>query len=244
MTGISAKLKAMCGRVALFSPPSYLARFLEAALAADLEPEGEPSWNLGPQRTLFAVTKREGTRVLDAYRWGLVPSWAKDPSIGNKLFNARGETVIEKPSFRKAFVKRPCVIPVDGFYEWDHRPGRDRQPNFFTRSDEQLLLFAGLHENWWSRDDEGAPPLSTCTIITTTPSEDLEGMHDRMPVVLSLEDVETWLNIDEHSPEERASLLRPAPAGTLTHYGVSKAVGSVKNDGPELTRSVEPQSLF
>jgi putative SOS response-associated peptidase YedK len=234
----------MCGRIALFSPPSYLARFLEAALAADLEPVGQPSWNVGPQRTLFAVTERDEGRVLDAYRWGLVPSWAKDLSIGNKLFNARAESVAEKPSFRSAFAKRPCVIPVDGFYEWDHRPGKDRQPNFFTRSDEQLLLFAGLYENWWNRDDEGAPPLSTCTIITTTPNEDLEGMHDRMPVVLSVDDVETWLKTTDYSPEERVALLRPAPKGTLTHYGVSKAVGSVKNDGPELTEPVAPQSLF
>jgi putative SOS response-associated peptidase YedK len=234
----------MCGRVALFSPPSYFARFLAAALAADLDPEGPPSWNVGPQRSLFAVSEHESTRVLDAYRWGLVPSWAKDPTIGNKLFNARGETVTEKPSFRSAFAKRPCVIPVDGFYEWDHRAGGDRQPYFFTRTDEQPLLFAGLFESWWNRDDEAAPPLMTCTIITTTPNADLDGIHDRMPVVLSRDDVETWLDVARHAPEERSLLLRPAPAGTLAHYGVSKAVGSVKNDGPELTVRVEPQSLF
>jgi putative SOS response-associated peptidase YedK len=234
----------MCGRVALFSPPSYFARFLEAALAADLDPGGRASWNVGPQRSLFAVAEHDEARVLDRYRWGLVPSWAKDPSIGNKLFNARGETVAEKPSFRTAFAKRPCVIPVDGFYEWDHRPGNDRQPYFFTRRDEQPLLFAGLFENWWNREDEAAPPLATCTIITTTPNDDVDGIHDRMPVVLSPDDVEVWLNVAEHEPAERASLLRPAPKGTLTYYGVSKAVGSVKNDGPELTEPVEPQSLF
>ena len=172
-------------RQALFSPPSYFARFLEAALAADLDPEGRASWNVGPQRSLFAVAEHEEARVLDRYRWGLVPSWAKDPSIGNKLFNARGETVAEKPSFRTAFAKRPCVIPVDGFYEWDHRPGNDRQPYFFTRRDEQPLLFAGLFENWWNREDEAAPPLATCTIITTTPNQDVDGIHDRMPVILS-----------------------------------------------------------
>jgi putative SOS response-associated peptidase YedK len=207
----------MCGRVALFSPPSYFARFLEAALAADLDPDGRASWNVGPQRSLFAVAEHDEARVLDRYRWGLVPSWAKDPSIGNKLFNARGETVAEKPSFRTAFAKR-----------------RDEQP----------LLFAGLFENWWNREDEAAPPLATCTIITTTPNDDVDGIHDRMPVVLSPEDVEVWLNVAEHEPEERVALLRPAPKGTLTYYGVSKAVGSVKNDGPELTEPVEPQSLF
>ncbi len=172
-----------------------------------------------------------------------MPSWSKDPKIGSRLFNARGETVAEKPSFRSAFAKRPCVIPVDGFYEWDHRPGRNRQPHFFRRVDEEPLLFAGLYEFW--RDDTvaNAGLLATCTIITTTPSEDME-LHDRMPVVLSPDDVETWLNVVEHGPDERQLLLRPAPTGTLTHYGVNTAVGSVKNDGPELTEPVEPQSLF
>ena len=233
----------MCGRVALFTPPSHLARFLDAALAAGLDPEGQPSWNVGPQRTLFGVSEHEGGRVLDQYRWGLVPSWAKDATIGNRLFNARGETVAEKPSFRSAFAKRPCVIPVDGFYEWDHRPGRNRQPNYFTRVDEEPLLLAGLYEFWRSRGDL-AEPLATCTIITTTPGADMDEIHDRMPVVLSRDDVETWLNVVEHEPEERLLLLRPAPEGTLSHYEVDKAVGSVKNDGPELTERVEPPSLF
>jgi putative SOS response-associated peptidase YedK len=237
----------MCGRIALFTPPAHLARFLDAALAADLDLDEPPSWNVGPQRTLFAVTERDDTRVLDRYRWGLVPSWSKDPSVGNRLFNARGETVTEKPSFRNAFAKRPCAIPVDGFYEWDHRPGRNRQPHYFTRVDEAPLVFAGLYEFW--RDDAlaNAELLATCTIITTTPSEDMDELHDRMPVVLNPDDVETWINANVHGPDERQLLLRPAPAGTLTHYGVNTAVGSVKNDGPELTEpieSVEPQSLF
>jgi putative SOS response-associated peptidase YedK len=234
----------MCGRIALFSPPARLARFLDAGLAAGLDPEGHPSWNVGPQRRLFGAVEHDGARVLDRYRWGLVPSWAKDDKIGNRLFNARGETVAEKPSFRSAFAKRPCVIPVDGFYEWDHRPGRNRQPHYFTRHDEAPLLFAGLYEHWRNPEDPSAEPLATCTIITTSPSVDLEEIHDRMPVVLSAEDVETWLNVAEYGPDERLLLLRPAPEGTLTHYGVSTAVGSVKNDGPELTEPLEPQSFF
>lgn len=238
------KLGSMCGRIALFSPPARLARFLDAALAAGLDPEGHPSWNVGPQRRLFGVVEHDGARVLDCYRWGLVPSWAKEASIGNRLFNARGETVAEKPSFRSAFAKRPCVIPVDGFYEWDHRPGRGRRPHYFTRLDEEPLLFAGLYEHWRNPQDPSAEPLATCTIITTSPSVDLEEIHDRMPVVLSSDDVETWLNVEDCGPDERLQLLRPAPKGTLTHYGVDTAVGSVKNDGPELTEPVEPQSFF
>ncbi|HUV58370.1 MAG TPA: SOS response-associated peptidase [Acidimicrobiales bacterium] len=235
----------MCGRIALFSPPIRFARLLDATLAAGIDPDGRPSWNVGPQRRLFAVAEHETGRILDRYRWGLVPSWSKDPAVGNRLFNARGETVAEKPSFRSAFARRPCVIPVDGFYEWDHRAGRAKQPHYFTRADDQPTLFAGLFEHW--RDPNGpedAAPLATCTIITTEPGDDMDGIHDRMPVVLDPHDVETWLNVDDHEPGERALLLRPAPRGTLSHHAVDAAVGSVKNDGPELIEPVAPSALF
>jgi len=234
----------MCGRVALFTPPVRLAKLLDATLAAGVDPEGHPSWNVGPQRRLFGLTEPDGARALDSYRWGLLPSWAKEPAIANRLFNARGETVAEKPSFRSAFAKRPCVIPVDGFYEWDHRPGHNKQPNYFTRSDGQLLLFAGLFEQWRDPNEEDAAPLKTCTIITTTPSKDMDEIHDRMPVVLSPADVETWLNVKDYGADERAQLLCPSPPGTLVHHGVGNAVGSVRNDGPELIERTETQSLF
>jgi putative SOS response-associated peptidase YedK len=149
-----------------------------------------------------------------ASRWTHNPAGTWDPS-GNKLFNARAETVAEKPSFRSAFAKRPCVIPVDGFYEWDHRPGRNRQPNFFTRTNDDPLLLAGLYERWYNPDDEGVEPLATCTIITTTSSVDMDEIHDRMPVVLSSEDVETWLNVADAGPDERLQLLRPTMAWEL-----------------------------
>jgi putative SOS response-associated peptidase YedK len=235
----------MCGRIALYSPPIRFARLLNATLAAGLEEEAHPSWNVGPQRRLFGVTEHEGERILDRYRWGLLPSWAKDPSVSNRLFNARGETVAEKPSFRAAFKKRPCVIPVDGFYEWDHRPGREKQPHFFTRRDEEPLLLAGLYEYWHDpATPEEAPWVQTCTVITTTPNEDLEEIHDRMPVVIEIADVAEWLDPGESGPAQRIHLMRPAPAGTLQHYGVNPAVGSVRNDGPELIEPVEPQALF
>jgi len=235
----------MCGRIALFSPPIRFARLLDATLAAGLEEETHPSWNVGPQRRLFGVAELEGDRVLDRYRWGLLPSWAKDPSISNRLFNARGETVAEKPSFRAAFKKRPCVIPVDGFYEWDHRPGREKQPHFFTRRDDEPLLLAGLYEFWHDpATPEDAPWVQTCTVVTTTPNEDMDEIHDRMPVVIESADVGDWLDIGDAGPVERTHLMHPAPAGTLQHYGVDPAVGSVRNDGPELIEPAEPQSLF
>jgi putative SOS response-associated peptidase YedK len=235
----------MCGRIALFTPPVRLARLLDAALAVGLDPDDQPSWNIGPQRQLFAVADRHDERLLDSYRWGLIPSWSKDPKIGSRLFNARAESLVEKPSFRSAFAKRPCAIPVDGFYEWDHRPGRVKQPHFFTRADGQPIIFAGLYEYWRSPEAPAdAEMTKTCTIITTTPSEDMDAIHDRMPVVLELDDVETWINVREHDPEERLQLLVPASSGTLVHHGVDAAVGSVKNDGPELIESTESTSLF
>jgi putative SOS response-associated peptidase YedK len=235
----------MCGRIALFTPPARLARLLDAFLAAGIEPDSHPSWNVGPQRRLFAVTERDEVRTLDRYRWGLLPSWAKDPSLANRLFNARAETVTEKPSFRSAFAKRPCVIPVDGFYEWDHRDGRQRQPHYFTRVDGRPLLFAGLYEHWRDPDaPSDAAALRTCTIITTTPNDDMDELHNRMPVVLELADVEQWIDVERFGPDERALLLRPASRGTLCHHGVDSAVGSIRNDGPELIEPVEPLSLF
>ncbi len=231
--------------MALFTPPGRLARLLEATLAAGIDPEGRASWNIGPQRTLFALTEEEEDRVLDRYRWGLLPSWAKDPAISNRLFNARSETVREKPSFRSAFAKRPCVIPVDGFYEWDHRDGHAKQPHYFTRVDGAPLLLAGLHETW--RDHalgDDAPMTRTCTVITTTPNADLEGIHDRMPVILEIDEIDPWLDVREAGPDLRQGLLDPAPAGTLAHYGVGTAVGNVRNDGPELIERSESSSLF
>ena len=225
----------VCGRVTLVSPPGRLARLLQATLASGLDAEARPSWNVGPQQRLFAVSERDGVRVLDAYRWGLLPSWAKDTTIANRLFNARAETVAEKPSFRSAFAKRPCAIPIDGFYEWDHREGRHRQPHYFTRVDGEPIVLAGLYEQWGSVGE----PVATCTVITTSPGPDMDEIHDRMPAVLELSDVETWLDVADHDHAERLSLLRPARRGTLTHYGVSPAVGSVHHNGPSLIEPVE-----
>ncbi len=233
----------MCGRVALYSPPSRLARFLEAHLAAGVDPASPPHWNVGPQRSLFAVTGA-APRVLDRYRWGLVPGWAREASVGQRLFNARGETVATKPSFRSAFARRPCAIPVDGFYEWDHRPGAGRVPHYFSRADGHPLVLAGLYEHWRDPADDAAPILATCTVITTTPSADLEGIHDRMPVVLDPEDVTQWLDPADYGPDERALLLVPAPRGTLVHHPVGAAVGDVRHDGPELIEPVEQRRLF
>lgn len=241
----------MCGRVALYSPPARMAAFLEATAGAEFDvndqrgwTEGHPSWNIGPQRDLLGVTEHHGARVIDRYRWGLVPGWSKDTKIGNRLFNARGETIAEKPSFRSAFAKRTCAIPIDLYYEWDHRPGRNRQAYCFKRIDNTPIILAGLYECWRDPDEPSSKVLATCTVITTTPSIDTDEIHDRMPVVLEPDDVETWINVSDHSTDERALLLRPAPAGTLVHFGVGSAVGSIKNDGPALIEPDEPLTLL
>ncbi|HEY8081292.1 MAG TPA: SOS response-associated peptidase [Acidimicrobiales bacterium] len=228
----------MCGRIALYTPPQRLARLLEAAVAVGLDPEDLPSWNVGPQRTLFGVSQRSSGRVLDGYRWGLVPWWAKDTTGSNRLFNARAETVATKPSFRDAFERHRLLVPVDGFYEWDRR-GAAKVPHLFTRADEGLLVLAGLSERW--RDPAGppdAPVLRTCTILTTTPSADVDGIHDRMPVVLDPAAYDLWLTARDDELDAVTALCAPAPAGTLVHHAVDAKVGNVRNDGPELIAAV------
>jgi len=227
----------MCGRIALYTPPLRLARLLEAALAAGIDPGGEPSWNVGPQATLFGVADRGRGRVLDAYRWGLVPSWVKDASVGNRMFNARSETVTTKPSFRTAFEHHRLLVPVDGFYEWDRRSG-EKVPHYFTRADGAPVVLAGLYEHWRDRSVPDAPWLQTCTVLTTTPGPDMDDIHDRMPVVLEPDARELWLSAGDDEHDALLTLCGPARAGTLVHHRVDRRVGSVKNDGPELIDAV------
>jgi len=227
----------MCGRIALYTPPFRLARLLEAALAAGLDPNGVPSWNVGPQAMLLGVADRGRGRILDEYRWGLVPSWVKDPSVGNRMFNARCETVTAKPSFRTAFERHRLLLPVDGFYEWDRREGTT-VPHYFTRADGDHVVLAGLFEHWRDRSTPGAPWLQTCTVLTTTPGPDMDDIHDRMPVVLEPGAFELWLSGGPDEHDALRALCGPAQAGTLIHHPVDRRVGSVKNDGPELIDAV------
>jgi putative SOS response-associated peptidase YedK len=224
----------MCGRIALYTPPRALARLLDAALAAGLDPEATPpSWNVAPTRTLFGVAETRGSRVLDEYRWGLVPWWAKDPGAASKTFNARAETVATRPSFRDAFRRQRLLIPVDGFFEWDRREAT-RVPHFFTRADGGPVVLAGLYDRWRDPGEPGAPPLVTCTVLTTTPGNDVDGIHDRMPVVLEPDAFDLWLTARDDELDAVQALCVPAIAGTLVHHLVDARVGNVRNDGPEL----------
>ncbi len=239
----------MCGRFSLYTPPARVARSFGATLADDVDPEGAPSWNIGPTRDVAGITVdagrpppegERGGRLLDVYRWGLIPSWAKDPSVGSRLFNARAETVANRASFRAAFSSRRAIIPADGFFEWRKSPTGGRVPHFFHRRDGDLLAFAGLWELW--RDHRPAAEhggwLRSCTIITTRANQDMDGIHNRMPVVLERSVLDTWLDPANDDRHELEALLRPPPAGTLAHHRVDNRVGNVANDDPGLVVEV------
>jgi putative SOS response-associated peptidase YedK len=241
----------MCGRIALFSPPTRLARRLRADLGADLDPDGAASWNVAPTTEILGVRTvvprdqdpvelNAGRRVLDRYRWGLVPSWARDISTSSRMFNARAEGVLHKPSFRAAFRRRRLVIPADGFFEWDARAGRHRQPSYFSARDGEPIAFAGLWETWRNQAVAEGPDrwLHSCTIITTDAGPDLDSLHDRMPVVLDDDGIDAWL--DPGAPlGELGALLVPAPPGTLRHHQVDRRVGNVANDDPGLVAPLD-----
>ncbi|HTZ08868.1 MAG TPA: SOS response-associated peptidase [Acidimicrobiales bacterium] len=246
----------MCGRVDIHTPPSQLARMLQVHLAADVDPEGRPSYNVPPARGVPAITERatrdasgERTggheRVMDVLRWGLVPHWAKDPKTGYKMINAKAETVATKPAYRSAFANHRCLVVVDGFFEWqvpDPETPKRKVPFYFRRSDGQPLTFAGLYETWFDKSREPDPDatLRTCTIITTNAGADMVGVHDRMPVVIERRDFDTWLDPDQHDPDVLGKLLLPAPKGTLVRHPVDIAVNSPRNDGPMIIEQAKP----
>jgi putative SOS response-associated peptidase YedK len=165
-------------------------------------------------------------------KWGLVPRWAKDPAVGNKLFNARSETVTEKPSFREAFARRRCLVPMEGFYEWARR-GDSKRPFYFHMRDGEPFAVAGLWERWEGGDE----PLETCTLLTTEASALLAPYHDRMPVILKPEDYDLWLDAEERREDVLLPLLRPYPREEMAAYAVSPLVNSPSNDSP---RCIEP----
>jgi putative SOS response-associated peptidase YedK len=183
-------------------------------------------------------------RVLDTFRWGLVPSWAKDLSVGHKMINARGEGLGERPAYRRALIKRRCVIPVDSYYEWQPRPGtKVKLPWAIHRRDGAPMAVAGLWEEWWDpAGDPGAEPLRSCTIVTTSANSALAAIHDRMPVVFDATAMERWLDPELVDREELEALLRPAPPEWFDAYPVSTLVNKVSVDGPELLGAIPPPS--
>jgi len=188
-----------------------------------------PNENVSPGGGVGVVTDALKRRV-DVFRWGLVPSWAKDPSIGFRLINARAETLTEKPSFRNAFARRRCLIPAGGFYEW-RQEDKIKQPYLFQLRDHQAFTFAGLWEYW--QDNQGNE-LYSCTIITTTPNELLAEYHDRMPVIVPAQRQALWLDPAFQDAGPLLDLLEPYPPGEMDMYEVSRAVNFPRSDSPEL----------
>lgn len=193
-----------------------------------------PTYNLAPTDDAAVVVERSDRRAIRAFRWGLIPSWAKDEKIAAKLFNARAETLSTSGAFRESFRRRRCIVPADAFYEWQ-RQGGLRQPFLIQRADGAPLALAGLWSGW--RHPETEQVIRTFTIVTTTANRALSSVHDRMPVVLAPEHWRRWLDPAMEDTGELTGLLQPAPDHDLVLYPVRPLVNNVRNNGPEL---IEP----
>ena len=221
----------MCGRYAFYSPREAI----ERVFGVPDSPEVEPRWNIAPTQYVPVVrVDREGRRVLRMLRWGLVPFWSRDESIGNRMINARAETLSRNAAFREAFEQRRCLIPVSGFYEW-RREGRVRTPWFIESADGEPFALAGLWARWRPRGSgASSEPLDSCTIITTDSNALVAPIHDRMPVILPPEAFAAWLDPHGHDAAALARWLVPATREGLTARIVSSAVNDARSEGPEL----------
>ena len=207
---------------------------IEAQFAAEARTAWAPRYNLAPTAAVPVVLAAPSGRIVTLQRWGLVPSWTRDPALGARLANARAETVAEKPSFRGPFRRHRCLIPADGYYEWQVRPGAAKQPFCIRAAGRALLGFAGLWDTWEGPD--GA--LETCSIITTSANAAMAPIHDRMPVILAPGDYTAWL--DPATPgAQLQALLRPCAEALLRLYPVGPRVGNARNEGPGLAEPLD-----
>ena len=220
----------MCGRYASSRPADDLLVHFEVE-----EPPEEllpPSWNVAPTDPVYVVLQREDRRLLRTVRWGLVPSWAKDAKGAARLINARQETLADKPAFRSAYARRRCLVPADGYYEWQP-VGAKKQPWFLADRGGDPLAMAGLYEVWKAPDGER---LWTCTVITTSAADEHGDIHDRTPLLVPRPAWSRWLDPELADPGD--DLLVPGASGVLDAWPVGAAVGNVRNDGPELVQPV------
>lgn len=222
----------MCGRFTQRKPKEVIAK----QFGVDVDDELEPRFNVAPTQRVAAVRAAQGGggREFVPLKWGLIPSWAKDASMGAKLINARSETVTEKPSFREAFKRRRAIIPADSIFEWRRTEGR-KQPYYFQMRDGSLFGFAGLWDSW--RNEEG-DVVETCSILTTGANDIFRPVHERMPVVLHPESYDEWLSDDPRGVESLKELLRPYPSSEMIAYPVSPGVNSPQNQGEELIEQI------
>ena len=218
----------MCGRYALASPPEVITARFNLLWVRDVQPH----YNIAPSQMIPVVRATDKGRELALVKWGLIPSWSRDASIGTKLINARAETLADKPSFRNAFRRRHCLVPADAFYEWKAIGGR-KQPYSIRMADRSVFGMAGLWEHW---TDPAGETIETCTIITVDANELVGELHDRMPVIIDPDDYSAWL--DPTSPKAQ-ELLKPFPSELMSYYPVSTRVNSVRNDDASCLDKVE-----
>lgn len=216
----------MCGRFAFFSPREAVQEYFGIEVPFALEPR----YNVAPSQEVAVIRQQADTQPEAAMlKWGLVPFWAKDAVIGNRMINARAETVAQKPAFRQAFKRRRCVILADGFYEW-HTEDARKTPYFISLKTDHPFAMAGLWESWQTDD---RPPLETCTIITTMASQSIGKLHDRMPVILDLPTTMDWIQA-EREPEALIAALKSYNDEEIQAWPVNRAVNNPANQGPTL----------
>jgi len=224
----------MCGRFTLIAPGEAVAELFHLPEIPPLEAR----FNIAPTQPVAAVrvSLKSESRELTYFHWGLIPRWAKDPAIGSRMINARSETAAEKPSFRSAFKYRRCLVPTDGFYEWQKVNGR-KQPVRIQVEDGGIFAIAGLWEHWISQDGS---EIESCTLLTTEPNDTMRPIHNRMPVILPPDDFDLWLDPAVQKADQVQHLLRPYQAGGMRHYPVSTHVNNPRNDDP---LCIEPLTL-
>jgi len=227
----------MCGRFRLSRADQLAKKF-----GIDEFDEIPARYNIAPTQDVLAVRQRPDrpSRTASILRWGLIPYWAKDPGIGNRLINARAETAAEKPAFKDALVRRRCIIPSDGFYEWK-KEGKQRRPFCITVDDGSLFGMAGLWERWKAPNGN---LVESCTILTTPPNALVAELHDRMPAILPEDAYELWLDPGFGDIGSLSEILRPFDARRMSRYEVSNRVNRVENDDPACAEVVTPLSLF
>jgi putative SOS response-associated peptidase YedK len=219
----------MCGRFTLTTDIQTVAQTFNVTVSSSLQTG--PRYNVAPTQDVVAVMNGDG-RHLEMLRWGLIPSWAKEESVGSRMINARAETLAEKPSFKKLLHNRRCLIVADGFYEWAQQPGtKSKTPMYITLKDHQPFAFAALWDSWHTPDDQ---ELRTCTIITTEPNELMATIHNRMPALLLPDALTSWLDPNVQDEQELRDLLGPYPTELMTARPVSRLVNNPKYDNAEL----------
>jgi putative SOS response-associated peptidase YedK len=221
----------MCGRFTLTDPDADLA----VQFNLPEIPGMQPRYNIAPTQPVAAVrlAAESAAREMVLLHWGLIPFWAKDPGIGNRMINARSETAAEKPAFRAAFKRRRCLVVADGFYEWQKQNGW-KQPFYIRMKDERPFAFAGLWEHW---EGEGGNVVESCTLLTTKPNDLIRPLHNRMPVILHPRDYGLWLDVEIQDKEQLQPLLGPFPGDDMDAYPVSRFVNKPQNDDP---RCIDP----